>query len=259
MSAEVRDNEQFFSAGDPIEVDGILVRSMPPGSLEQVIFRMNALARIESQGTPVINPPRSLEIAIDKYLALARIQDAGLPVPPTRVSQTAEDALAAWESLGRDVVIKPLFGGEGRGLMRVTDPDLAMRAFRTLEQLNAVIYQQAFIQHEGFDIRVMLIGDQAFAVKRSNRSDWRTNLARGGHAESVTLDPRWHEMAIAVADVVAASVIGVDLLPSVSGETYVLEVNAVPGWRGLQKTVSSDIAATVLRHVIQQIKRGGVS
>jgi len=49
--------------------DALLVRSMPPGSLEQVVFRMDALARVEQQGTPVLNPPRALEIAIDKYLA----------------------------------------------------------------------------------------------------------------------------------------------------------------------------------------------
>ncbi len=102
--------------------DALLVRSMPPGTLEQVVFRMNALARVEQHGTLVLNPPRALEIAIDKYLTLARLADAGLLVPPTVTCQTCETAMAAFEELGGDVVVKPLFGSEGRGITRVSDP-----------------------------------------------------------------------------------------------------------------------------------------
>ena len=95
--------------------DALLVRSMPPGSLEQVVFRMNALHRVQAQGLPVLNPPRALEIAVDKYLASAELQAAGLPIPRTRTSQTWEDAMRDFAELGADVVIKPLFGAEGRG------------------------------------------------------------------------------------------------------------------------------------------------
>ena len=68
----------------------------------------------------------------------ARLQQAGLPVPPTAVCETAEAALAAFDQLGGDVVVKPLFGSEGRGIVRVSDPDLAVRVFRTLERLQAL-------------------------------------------------------------------------------------------------------------------------
>src|SRR5213593_4733269 len=83
--------------------DAVIVRTMPPGSLEQVVFRMDRLHALALRGVPVLNPPRALEVCVDKYLALVRLQAAGLRVPDTVVCQDAEAALAAFESLGRDV------------------------------------------------------------------------------------------------------------------------------------------------------------
>ncbi len=99
---------------DSRRVDAVLVRTMPPGSLEQVVFRMDLLARLEAAGVPVINPPKAIETAVDKYLTTARLQAAGLTVPRTLVCQTVDEGLAALATLGGDAVVKPLFGGEGR-------------------------------------------------------------------------------------------------------------------------------------------------
>src|SRR6266699_1695061 len=52
--------------------DAVLVRTMPPGSLEQVVFRMDVLHRLQAEGVRVLNPPRAIEICVDKYLATAR-------------------------------------------------------------------------------------------------------------------------------------------------------------------------------------------
>ncbi len=168
--------------------DAVLVRSMPPGSLEQVVFRMNALHRLAAQGTPVFNPPRCLEVAIDKYLALAEMQAAGLPVPETRVSQTWEQALEDFQHLGKDVVVKPLFGGEGRGIMRVQDEAVAWRIFKSYAQLGLVIYQQRFIAHPGFDLRILVVGPHLFGMRRRNSLDWRTNVSRGAATEPLVVD-----------------------------------------------------------------------
>ncbi len=59
---------------DPLSAfDAVVVRTMPPGSLEQVVFRMDVLHRLESHGVPVLNPARALEVCVDKYLATARL------------------------------------------------------------------------------------------------------------------------------------------------------------------------------------------
>src|SRR5262245_64593153 len=115
--------------------NAVVVRTMPPGSLEQVVFRMDVLHRLQTRGVPVLNPPTAVETCVDKYLASARLEAAGLRVPPTVVCQHADDALEAFTALGGDVVVKPLFGSEGRGMVRVSDPDLAWRTFRTPERV----------------------------------------------------------------------------------------------------------------------------
>src|SRR5215510_406484 len=73
IAAELGPARAAWSSGgfDLCSADALLVRTMPPGTLEQVVFRMDALARIEAAGTPVINPPPAVEAAVDKYLALA--------------------------------------------------------------------------------------------------------------------------------------------------------------------------------------------
>ena len=124
------------------ELDAVLIRTMPLGSLEQVIFRMDCLQALCRAGVQVINPPRSLEVAIDKWLTQHRLHLANVPTPPTVVCQTRDAALAAFEQLGGDVLIKPLFGGEGRGILRVQDADMAWRACGTLQQLGQVMYVQ---------------------------------------------------------------------------------------------------------------------
>lgn len=237
------------------QFDALLVRTMAPGTLEQVVFRMDVLGRLEAAGLPVINSARAVETAVDKYLASARLAEAGLLVPPTIVCQTADEALRAFHELGGDVVLKPLFGSEGRGIARLSDEALAQRAFQLLEPLGAVLYLQKFIEHEGCDLRVLLIGQQAWGIRRSNPLDWRTNCSRGALAEPLELSGELIGLARRAADAVGALVAGVDLLPGRDGKLYAIEVNAVPGWRALAGTLNVDIARAMLEYVREQIER----
>jgi ribosomal protein S6--L-glutamate ligase len=230
--------------------DAILVRTMSVGSLEQVVFRMDALHRAQSRGVRVLNRPAALEACVDKYLATAKLAAAGLPIPPTVACQDAESALEAFHDLGGDVVVKPLFGAEGRGLMRVSDPELAWRTFRTLERSQAVIYIQQFVRHPGWDLRVFVLGGRVLAaMRRYARNGWRTNVALGGRAEAATATAGEEKLALAAATAVGAEVAGVDLLPGPRGESYVLEVNAVPGWRALAPTCNVDVAGAVISYL----------
>jgi ribosomal protein S6--L-glutamate ligase len=237
------------AGADLLGADRVLVRIVPPGSLEQVVFRMDALHRLEAAGVPVVNPPRAVETAVDKYLATARLEAAGLPVPQTAACESAEAAMAEFERLGGDVVVKPLFGSQGRGLMRVSDPDLAVRAFSSLERLGSVLYLQRFIPHPGWDLRAFVLGGRVLAAMRRRSQDWRTNVARGAVPEPVTLSDEEADLAVRAAAAVGAEIAGVDLLPGPEGERYVLEVNAVPGWEALSRACDLDVAAEVLRYV----------
>ena len=227
--------------------DLILVRTMPPGSLEQVVFRMDVLGRLEAAGTRVVNPPKSLECSVDKYLTTARLQAVGLPVPETVVCEHEDDAVAAFEELGRDVVVKPLFGSEGRGIVRVSDPDLAHRTFRTLMRLNAVLYLQRFVDHEGYDVRVLVMGGRVLgAIRRRSPHDFRTNVSRSAIAELHSVTTREADFALRAAASTGAYIAGIDLLYDRQGNCFVIEVNAVPGWQAFTRTTGIDVAARLV-------------
>jgi ribosomal protein S6--L-glutamate ligase len=239
------------------DFDAVLVRTMPPGSLEQVVFRMDCLGRYEAAGGVVINPARAIEAAVDKFLTSAKLEAAGLLTPRTICCQTADDAMAAFAELGGDVVVKPLFGSEGRGITRLNDEALALRAFKMLAQLGAVLYLQEFVPHEGFDIRLLVIGEKILAMRRRSNSDWRTNISRGAVAEAMEPDDGLAEIARRAAEAVGAPLAGVDVLPGRDGRLYTIEVNAVPGWKGLAQTLEVDVARLVIDFVASSVRQRG--
>ena len=196
------------------DCDVVVVRTMPPGTLEQVVFRMDALQRLHLAGTRVVNSPKAIECATDKYLTTARLEVAGLLVPRTIVCQETEAAMSAFQQLGGDVVIKPIFGAEGRGICRVSDPDLAFRTFRTLERTGAVIYCQEFIRHAGFDVRVLVLnGKVVGGMKRFGANgDFRTNVSRDGRPEAHQPTDEEARLALSATEVVGATFAGIDLL-----------------------------------------------
>ena len=243
--------------------DVVVVRGMPGGGagdtrLEEVIFRMNLLGRIAARGIPVINSPRSLEVAIDKHLSLCRVAAAGVPVPHTVVVQDRPAAEEAWRHFGGDCVLKPLFGSRGRGLARITSAAaLAQATARegSREALGGVFYLQEFIPHDGWDVRILLVGGRPLGMRRvAVGGDWRTNVSRGGRGEPFDPPAAWVETARRAAAAVEAEIAGVDLLPASDGRLVVLEVNGVPGWRGLESATGLDVTGIVASHVESRAK-----
>ncbi len=229
--------------------DAIIVRTMPAGSLEQIIFRMDCL---HASKIPVFNPPRALETCVDKFLTTSRLDEAGLPVPRTICTQTAADAMLAFADLGGDIVVKPIFGSEGRGMVRLTDAEVAWRTFHAIEQTGGVLYLQEFIHHPGWDLRVFVLGDRVLAsMKRHGHGDWRTNVAQGGTTEPCKLAPAQQKLALDAARATGAVIAGVDLLCDEAGRWVVIEVNAVPGWKALAATCGIDVAAEIIRFIAE--------
>jgi RimK family alpha-L-glutamate ligase len=232
------------------DADAVLARFIPVGSLEQIIYRVDALHWIEDHGVPVMNSPRAIERTVDKFYTTALLHEAALPTPETVVCEGVADAMAAVERM-RDVVIKPIFGSMGHGMTRVSDPDVAFRVARTLEELRAVFYVQRAIDHGGRDVRVFVIGGRVVGAieRRAPEGDWRTNVTRGGSAQPVDISGEWKELALRAAAAVGAEYAGVDLLPARDGSVFVLEVNGIPGWEALQRVTGLDVAAAIVEHM----------
>jgi RimK family alpha-L-glutamate ligase len=239
--------------------DAVLARIIPSGSLEQIIFRVDALHWIEDHGVLVINSPRAIERSVDKFYTDALLHEAGLDTPETVVCETTADALAAVRRFG-DAVIKPIFGSMGCGLVRVGDPDVAFRIVRALDQARTVFYVQRYIEHDGRDIRVFVVDGRVLGAieRRALPGDWRTNVARGADAVPFELPEAWAQMAVRAAAAIGADYAGVDLLPSPDGRVFVLEVNGIPGWEGLQRATGLDVAGALAAHVESRVLAAAV-
>jgi RimK family alpha-L-glutamate ligase len=231
--------------------DVVLARIIPSGSLEQIIFRVDALHRLEDRGIRVVNSPRTIERTVDKFWTSTLLEQCGIPTPETVVCDNPEEALGAYRTLG-DVIVKPLFGSMGLGMVRVSDEEMAFRVFRTIEQIRGVYYIQRTVDHDGTDIRAFVLRGRVIAAIERRASGWRTNLARGGTARSISLSEQLSALAVRAAAAVGADYAGVDLVTGRDGLAYVIEVNGIPGWRGLQEATGLDIAGQLLDHLAAQ-------
>src|SRR5262245_21383139 len=189
-------------------VDALLVRFIPEGSLDQIVFRMDALHALHDGGLPVVNPPRAIERTVDKHWTSQLLTRAGVPTPRTVAAESLEDAFAAFSAF-RDVVVKPLLGSGGRGIVRVTDEDMAHRVFKALQMQRAVFYVQEFVPHGGSDLRLLVVGDRVVAAARRTGEGWKTNVAAGAVMRPHRAHPEEVDLALRAAAAVGADYAGV--------------------------------------------------
>jgi len=228
-------------------LDLLIVRGLPRGSLEQVIFRMDALHVLAEEGVRCVNSPRAIERTIDKSWAGAVMALAGVPTPATIVCERYDDAMEAFDELGGDVVVKPLFGAMGTGIVRVEDRDVAHRVFRALELERTVYYVQRTVAPAGRrDLRVLVVGSEIAGAMERATDSWRANIARGARPRAVTLGEDERSLALAAATAVEADVAGIDLLIGPDGDAVVVEVNGIPGWQALQSVCDRDLTQLVV-------------
>jgi len=232
------------------EFDALIVRWVPKGSAEQLIFRMDALHRIENLGVRVMNPPIAIERCADKFYTNSLLEDAGIPTVPTVVAEKHNEAMKAFEEF-KDIIVKPLFGSLGAGMFRINDRDLAYRTFLALEFGRYVYYIQKFIPHQNWDIRAFVIGNDVFAAVRRGES-WKTNVSAGAKVEPYTLDEELKEIALKSAKILNCDYAGVDIIKN-EDVFYVVEVNAIPGWKGLQSVTEVNIAKKIIDRLLEDL------
>jgi RimK family alpha-L-glutamate ligase len=233
------------------ECRALLVRTIPAGSLEQIVFRMDALHRLEKLGVRVVNSPSGIERTVDKYYTSFLLADAGIRTPKTVVAEDFETAFDACRGMG-DVVIKPLFGSEGKGMVRVSDEETAYRVLRAWELHRYIFYVQQYLPHSGQDIRAFVIGSRVAAAMRRFAPGWKTNYSKGAEVRPVMLTPEMEALSVRAAQCIGLDYAGVDLMEAEDGETYVVEVNSIPGWRGLEKISACNIAGQIIDYVLHK-------
>ncbi len=252
LQARLGGEEGVWAGVRKLEPPGVvLVQNVPGGSLEQVIYRMDVLHQLEDSGVRVINRPGAIEKMVDKYYTSTLLSRAGLRVPQTVVTESMDEAVQAFGRLGQDVVVKPLFGSRGVGMVRLTDPDTAHRVFVALEQGRYLYYLQRFIPHRNEDLRLLMVGEACIAAMLRKATSWKTNVSQG--ATPMLYDPPAAIVALGrrAAQAVGADYCGVDVMIGEDDLEYVVEVNSMPAWNGLQSVTEVDIALEIARYCLR--------
>jgi RimK family alpha-L-glutamate ligase len=236
------------------ELNALVIRPIGRGSLEELVFRMDMLYKLERQGLLVINPAEAIEHCVDKYDILAILEDNGVPVPRTMATESANEAVKAFTDLGGDVVVKPLFGSRGIGATRVVDAEIALTVFKAITFHHGVIYIQEFVPHGYSDIRAFIVNNHVTAAMRRVSESWKTNYSQGARPAPLELNTELEELAVKSAKVVGCKIAGVDILEGPNGPVIV-DVNSQPGWKGLQMVTKVNVADEIVTFILSELKR----
>lgn len=234
--------------------DGVFVRGVPGGTLPQVILRLDVLHALEELGVLVYNDGRSVERTVDKAMTSFLLHLNGIPTPPTWVSETPEQARAIMlrETMaGSKLVLKPLFGSQGIGL-RLLERDSVLPELDD-KDINGVYYLQSYVDSgEGawHDHRVFIINGEAVGAMIRHGNHWINNVAQGGRCEQFPMTGEIADLALAAAKAVDIDYCGVDVIRDRHGRLFVLEVNSIPAWKGLQSVSGLDIAQSLVNDFI---------
>ncbi|MEP7298883.1 MAG: RimK family alpha-L-glutamate ligase [Burkholderiales bacterium] len=238
--------------------DAALVRGIAGGSFEQVTKRLGVLHALRELGVPVYNDARAIERSVDKSTTSLLLHAAGVPAPPTWATESLAEArriAMREEAAGHALVLKPLFGSQGKGLQLVGNVAGVHHALPELgKEYGALAYLQRFVPpttDPGFDWRVLVVGGRAVTAMRRVSAHWVHNVAQGASCEPAELTPVLAELAERAAAALVMDYAGVDLIPSGHG-VQVLEVNGVAAWRGLQRVTGFNIARAIVDDLLDR-------
>jgi tetrahydromethanopterin:alpha-L-glutamate ligase len=243
-----------FEAAPP---DGAFVRQISAGSFEQVTMRLGVLHALREMGVFVYNDAWAIERCVDKSMTSFLMHHHGIPTPPTWAVESldqARDIVRAEVAPKRKLVLKPLFGSQGRGLRLIDDAD----ALPPAAEMDGVFYLQHFVAGPSAgwrDWRVFVAGTRAVAAMMRHGVEWRTNAARGARCEAAAATGKIAELARAATAAVGAGYAGVDIIADAQGRLLVLEVNSMPAWKSLQRVSQADIAAALAADFLTTLRQ----
>ncbi|MGZ4355135.1 MAG: ATP-grasp domain-containing protein, partial [Gaiellaceae bacterium] len=155
------------------------------------------------------------------------------------------------------LVLKPRFGSWGRDVVlcrtrEELDQALERASFRGWFREQGALAQE-LVPPQGWDLRIVVAAGRVVGAARrlAAPSEWRTNVALGGHSEPAAAPLLARTLAVAAAQSIRADLVGVDLLPT--GNGYVIaELNGavdVQPWYRYDGDVYADAVFELMRSV----------
>ncbi len=235
------------------------VRGIAGGSLQQITTRLNILHALKMLGVTVYNDGKAIERTVDKAMTSFLLQQNGIATPKTWVCESRNLAhqIMAHEIIqsNQQLVIKPLFGSQGAGVRLVEKAVEKALPLPGDKFVDGVFYLQSFVKASS-DYRVFIINNQAIAAMQRTGETWLHNAALGAFCENITDKSEENDVlaiALQAALVLDIAYCGVDVIRDESGKLFVLEVNSIPAWRGLQSVTETNIAQVLVDDLVSKI------
>jgi ribosomal protein S6--L-glutamate ligase len=242
----------YFRAKHLSEYDAVLPRI----GASITYFGTAVVRQFEQMDVFCANSSSGISNSRDKLRCLQILSRHQLGMPETTFVRDKKDVLPAIERIGgAPVIIKLLEGTQGVGVILAETVKVAEAIIETLHSTEQNVLVQKFIaESKGRDIRAFVVGDQVVGAMRrvAQGTEFRSNVHRGGHTETVKLDDDYKETAVRAAQIMGLRVAGVDMLEGADGP-QIMEVNSSPGLEGIERCTQLDIAGAVIDYIAAQV------
>lgn len=230
---------------------------IPRIGAKRTFYGTAVVRQFETMGTYSINPSIAITRSRDKLRTHQILAMKGVDMPVTGFAHSPGDIDDLLDIAGgAPLVIKLIEGTQGVGVVLAETKKAAESVIQTLMGLNANIIVQEYIKEsKGSDIRCFVVGDKVVAsmMRHAKPGEFRANIHRGGHSESIKISKLEREIAVKAAKIMGLRMAGVDILRSERGP-LVLEVNSSPGLEGIEAATQKDIATMIIKHIEDNAK-----
>ena len=187
---------------------------------------------LHHRGARILNPYPACAVLQNKIVAANRLAEAGVPLPRSWV--TADLRLLRELAAAMPLIVKPYRGHRGAGIRVLRSPDELGHGVATPQP---VLVQQ-FIAGTGDDLKVYVVGDDVFAVRKPFSAK-----SFSGTGVPCTVSPLVRDIALRCGRAFGLGLYGIDLIEGPDCPV-VVDLNYSPGFRGVP-----DAAPLIARYI----------
>ncbi len=215
---------------------------------------------LEFMDIPVLNKFEVANICGNKMFMTLLLKKNNIPTPKTYFSFSSDSAAENLEKVGFPLVIKPVIGSWGRGVMPLKDKDTMEAVFEIRDITDSphdrIYYLQELVQRPPRDIRVITVGDEPIAAMyRKSSGGFKTNIALGADPELCEITKEMEDMAAKAAKAMGGGILGIDMMEDDEKGLVVHEVNNTVEFKGLARVAQRNIPKEMVEFALNYVRK----
>ncbi len=248
LNANFNKKEKFFLNEELKEIDGVWLRFIKNGTLEEITTKLTFMHLIESQGIYIHNSPQTIEKTVDKVRTSGILKINNILAPDTKV--TLKNSIKIKEN--RNYLLKPIFGSQGKNIVLIEN----ISKLKKTNPAGNVYYLQEFIgninEKEFWDIRILVSKHRPISIMKRTSKKIFTNVFQGATTQKISLNKELVSLSEKVSKLFNLGYGGIDI-KFYNKKYFVLEVNSIPSWKGIQEIENKNISQILVNDFLSKI------